>query len=93
MNAFTTLSAKGQVVIPKDVRDSLDLKPGQKLEVIQTGGGVLLRAATPRSERTFEEITASIRAITAKYRGPPVSIDDMNETINEEYAKRALRRS
>ena len=79
------MSAKGQVVIPKDVRDALGLKPGQALDVTQTAGGVLLRPVAQKSGRSFEEITASIRA-RIKYDGPTVSIEDMNETIREMWA-------
>lgn len=32
-----TISPKYQVVIPKDVRNTLKLKPGQKLRVLQFG--------------------------------------------------------
>lgn len=32
-----TVSPKFQVVIPKDVRDSMGLKPGESLQVIQIG--------------------------------------------------------
>jgi len=32
-----TLSPKFQVVIPKDIRNMLKLKPGQKLRIIQFG--------------------------------------------------------
>lgn len=92
MSAKTTLSAKGQVVIPKDVRDALGLKPGQALDVIRTGDGVLLRPRSARSGKTFEEITARLREIASSYKGPPVAIEEMNETIATEYQKRALRR-
>jgi len=32
-----TVSPKFQVVIPKEIRQKLNLKPGQKLQVIQLG--------------------------------------------------------
>ena len=37
-----TVSPKYQVVIPRAVRESLGLKPGQKIQVIQYGGRVEL---------------------------------------------------
>ncbi|WP_244884372.1 AbrB/MazE/SpoVT family DNA-binding domain-containing protein [Sphingobium cupriresistens] len=86
MNAKTTLSAKGQVVIPKDVRDKLGLEPGQVLDVVLMGGGVLLKPQHKKSGRSFEEIMAGIRA-RMDYKGPPVSIEDMNLTIAEHWAK------
>lgn len=41
--AATKLSAKGQVVIPKDVRDSQGWKTGLDLVVEPVAGGVILR--------------------------------------------------
>ena len=37
------LSPKYQVVIPKEIRRALDLKPGQKLSVIEKDGHIELR--------------------------------------------------
>lgn len=36
--ATTTISPKFQVVIPKEVRNKLHLKPGQKMTVVTKGG-------------------------------------------------------
>jgi len=38
--ATITISPKFQVVIPKEIRQKLNLKPGQKLQVIQLGNRI-----------------------------------------------------
>jgi len=45
-----TLSSKFQVVIPQDVREKLDLKPGQKIVVIEKDGVVHLIPQRPVRE-------------------------------------------
>jgi len=87
MNAKTTLSAKGQVVIPKDVRDQLGLSPGQVLDVVPMGSGVLLKPQHRKSGRSFEEIMVSI---TARYQhqGSPIAIPDMDEAITQMFRDR-----
>ncbi|HEX5036579.1 MAG TPA: AbrB/MazE/SpoVT family DNA-binding domain-containing protein, partial [bacterium] len=35
---YTSVSSKFQVVIPKEVRERLSMKPGQKLIVYERGG-------------------------------------------------------
>lgn len=89
MNAKTTLSAKGQVVIPKDVRDRLRLMPGDKLDVIESGDDVLLRRVVPKGKLSVDEAIARFREIFV-YDGPPVSIEEMNQSISEMAEKSAL---
>lgn len=40
--AEATLSSKNQIVIPREAREALDLKPGDKLLVTVMGGKVLV---------------------------------------------------
>jgi AbrB family looped-hinge helix DNA binding protein len=47
MTAMTKVSAKGQVVIPKDVRDRLRWPQGTELEVVDGPAGVMLRKKEP----------------------------------------------
>ena len=56
MNTETKMSAKGQVVIPKHLRDQLDWVAGTKLEIEESADGVLLRTKRdPRRRITLEE--------------------------------------
>ena len=45
-----TLSTKYQLVIPRDVRERLDLEPGAKLTVIEKGGVRYLVPERPLAE-------------------------------------------
>ena len=47
----TTLSTKGQVVIPQRLRDTLGLRPGDKFVAVGEGDTVVLkRLSTPRHD-------------------------------------------
>ncbi|TVR97200.1 MAG: AbrB/MazE/SpoVT family DNA-binding domain-containing protein [Trueperaceae bacterium] len=45
--AVVTVSPKFQVVIPKDVREKLNIKPGQKVEAFAVGNRVELVPVEP----------------------------------------------
>lgn len=88
MNALTVMSAEDQVVIPKGVRDDLGYGTGQPFEVVKMGDSVLLRPERKKSGRSFDEIVAGVQA-PIKYDGPPVTIEEMNETIAEGWRRAA----
>jgi antitoxin PrlF len=51
----TTVGERGQITIPKPLRDSLGIRAGDELEVGEEGGRLVLRkaAVTARLERVF----------------------------------------
>lgn len=57
-----TLSDKYQVVIPKDVRKGLNLKPGQKLRIIQTKSGDI----TIKASSVVDELYGSMKGAWGK---------------------------
>lgn len=81
MHAQTKLSAKGQVVIPKDVRDRLKLKPGTRFEVSERMGVIQL---TP-SVRTnpFPPTTIEDLRKWPKYTGTPKTIEEISSLSDE----------
>ena len=80
-----TMTSKGQITVPAEVRAKLGLRAGVKIDFVVTAGGeVVLR---PR--------TADIRLLRGMlpYKGPPVSIEDMDKAVGEgvvEAFKRSL---
>jgi antitoxin PrlF len=44
----STISEKGQVTVPKPLRDRLGIKPGDRLEFIEEQGHIVLSKASPR---------------------------------------------
>ncbi len=61
-----TLSSKFQILIPKDVRESMNLKPGQKLDFIQIGG--TLRVVPQRSMKDLFGMAAHSKEPFARDR-------------------------
>ena len=57
-----TLSPKYQVVIPKIVRESLNLHPGQKLQVLEHNGRIEFIP-----EREFSELRGFLKGINTEF--------------------------
>jgi AbrB family looped-hinge helix DNA binding protein len=67
MNMITRISAKGQVVLPKAARDLKGWQTGDRLEVVDTPAGLLLRPdAAPSVKRSADDVFATLREIAGR---------------------------
>ena len=82
----TTVSTKGQVILPKAIRQRRHWEPGTRLVVEDTAEGVLLKAA-PVFAPTRPEDVAGMLA----YRGRPKTIEEMESAITAEVKRRHAR--
>jgi AbrB family looped-hinge helix DNA binding protein len=76
--ASVKLSSKGQVIIPKPIRDNYHWDTGQELQLIDTGNGILLQPKAPFAEYMLDKVAGCLR-----YSGKPKSIEDMENAIAE----------
>ena len=74
----STVSSKGQIVIPSAVRTDMAVQSGTRVEFVKTVEGWLLKPAT-------RPVTA-LKGIVAR-PASPVSIDDMNRAIRQHASK------
>lgn len=86
MNAYTKISSRGQVVIPKDVRDRLKFDVGTPLEVIEQDGAVIFRRIGARKAKSFEECEAQIRKLVS-YNGPRGDEDSWQAAISNMFSE------
>jgi antitoxin PrlF len=76
--ATASVTSKGQITIPVEVRNKLGLRPGDKVSFIEGENG----------EYIFKPKTGSIMDMEGilKWTGKPVTIEEMNETIAKGWA-------
>jgi AbrB family looped-hinge helix DNA binding protein len=85
MTAQTRLSAKGQVVIPKDVRDRLGLVEGTVFDVVERDKG------EPSGEEAVANAVQEIRSFY-RYEGPPLSLADMDRAVAKAVHNKFVRK-
>jgi AbrB family looped-hinge helix DNA binding protein len=81
----TVMSSKGQIIIPKALRDSYRWQLGTKLEVHETAEGLLLKPVLIENKNNLHLGLQAIRAGIA-YKGPALSIKEMNAAVTREAA-------
>ncbi len=82
----TTVSTKGQVILPKSIREQKRWPAGTRLVVEDTPDGVLLRPAARVEATRPEDVYGMLR-----YDGPPKTVEEMDAGIADEVRRRHAR--
>ncbi len=82
----TKVSSKGQIVLPKAIRDRRGWAPGAELVIEDLPEGVLLRPAPKEKPTRFEDVAGSLGPFART-----VSIEEMHQALLDEAARRFRR--
>lgn len=82
----TRLSTKGQVILPKAVRDAHAWAPGTEFAVEETPDGVLLRAVGRATPSRLEEVIGCL-----KWSGKAKTVGQMKRAVHAETRRRSDR--
>jgi len=82
----TVVSTKGQVILPKAVREKRDWRAGTRLVVEETADGVLLKREPIFTPTRPEDVRGMLR-----YTGKPKTLEEMDEAITAEVKRRHAR--
>ena len=75
--ATITLSSKGQVVIPKEIRKELNWHAGTQLSLVSSASGITLKALPKKSGRRFEDLIGML-----KHDGTPLSTEELCQPVD-----------
>ena len=76
-----TITSKGQVTIPKDIRQQLDLKTGDRIDfILGNAGEVVIRRVT--------NSTADVRGILAHRAQAPLTVEQMDDAVRQRFKSR-----
>ena len=74
----TRVSSKGQVIIPKPIRDAYQLNAGQELEVEIVTQGILLKIKNKRAKSTLNDLIGC-----TGYQGKAKTLDEIEDSIQQ----------
>jgi AbrB family looped-hinge helix DNA binding protein len=82
----TTVSTKGQVILPAEIRRRRGWDAGTRLVIEDLADGVVLKQAPLFAPTRIEDVVGCL-----PYKGPPRTVEEMNASIETEVRRRHAR--
>lgn len=77
----STITSKGQITLPKKIRERLHVAPGDRIDfVVEENGLVVVRPARSRLRQ--------LRGMLKDRKRKPVTLDQMDAAIEREHSRR-----
>ena len=83
MGSLAKITTKGQITLPKDVRDRHGLKPGDRVEFVEEDGKTWVK---PRNIRAVDLI-----GVLGPPPNGPKTLEEIEEGIAEAWAENGMR--
>ncbi|MGO9241499.1 MAG: AbrB/MazE/SpoVT family DNA-binding domain-containing protein [Bryobacteraceae bacterium] len=80
---LTRLSTKGQIILPKSIRDSRAWGPGTEFTLEESGDGILLRPAARFARTEIDEVAGCLAT-----KGRPKTLAQLRAGIEREVKRR-----
>jgi AbrB family looped-hinge helix DNA binding protein len=78
----TRLSSKGQIIIPKWLRERHNWQTGMEFLIVDAGDGIFLKPQRPFAPTTVAEVGGMLA-----YNGPGKTVEEMDEAIAQGIAE------
>jgi AbrB family looped-hinge helix DNA binding protein len=78
----STLSTKGQLVIPTQYRTALNLRPGDKVEVMLEGHRLILERRSPRAAK-LTRVKFGRRVLVSAPNAPKITTESVNALLDD----------
>jgi len=79
---YGTMTSKGQTTVPAEVRDMLQLKPGDKIRYIVRNGEIIIKAKNKRA--------IDLAGILHRPGMPAMTLEEMDEIIGDAIAEHVM---
>lgn len=81
----TKMSSKGQVVIPEEIRDLLNLETGEKFIVMGSGDAIIFKRINPIPKKDVDALLKNASSLAKKYQ---LNKSEISKTIKKVRSKK-----